>query len=1824
MPPPRLQRPASRIRPLSAVAPARGLDVKIYDEISEKSCPVKREARDPYRMYDPDLYPRCDPEDHVKKKNCENNPRCLYGLGEGKEGIWSSSPALIKALGPDISGALKAVPASETPPDASASTSGYASVASPPPPGFPSGLRNLGATCYLNSQLQALFANRGFRRGVYAWRPPGSALGSGFAPGSGELQQQQHRAPTSEARSQGLSTDCSPAVEHGDRGVAVSAEGGAPAGVEGFPEKLSAGMRGAEGGTAAAGTEVVTLENDDDKIMEELQRVFGHMQEGVAKVYDPARFASLLGIDNGIQQDPQEFNKLLMSLLERCLQRSAPPLRTLVSGLFCGELAYVTRCLTCKTASRNRNAFNDMELQIGSNRTVETCLDSFLQRESLDGDNQYLCEQCGLKRDAVRAIELIRLPAVLSIQLLRYVYSAKTGQRKKITAAVSLPLTLDMGPRLGPQGEDAAGTQKAVVGAKAAGGKGVGGDGEGGGGGGASSFGHPDSVYDLACVLYHKGTNVHSGHYIAEADDSDGVADSAANKTNGEAESESGVGRGKGKRKGRGKGKGGKGRGKDKDAGDVDSEGESGGGKEKRKGKGKGKKVAAYTSTDDEYLPNEKIAKGAAGKRKSRAKVIQRPKRNKTVEEISEDEEEDIDVEGSTGTTAQRDLFSSPSFLSASANCGPSSLAVHPMGAAQPMMGAAQSMRAVKAEGGGGGGGGAGATLGEEPEACSASSTVDVEVLDAAGGGGEEDGEGEEGGEAGESGVGAAGGGKSKGKRQRGSEDAYMLIYVRRGVAWGPGRGDGDKSLLSAGVLAAVEASNAALAKSVSDFHERRRCVEDQMRVRRERYCRLFGAPAKSARPPRKGLGEGRRRRGKWGVGRGEEEGGRGGGEKEEERGAGGGEGARRGGQADVFVHPGPSDNQLGRTLRIDGTTSIAAEEPPSQEDRDLARALAASLATSAPSSVPPSSCSSEILSSSTTTSCSASSSKHVATFGSAAASDQPATVVPPGDFFWVDSSWLKQWSDGERLGMGGEVSGAAANGREASGGGSRGREAAGGGEPGESVATLERAGQGPDPQKARKEEEHEKDEARGGKGREGGALASSPAPLPSEGGVFVDPMRHLPLVCRHGGLHPASVARLKLVSRAVYLGLLAEEGMPPPDRHLAASNYYCAVCVGDHIRRKEVNVTASRESGDLVALLEKPEPPWVDGDGLDGRPDKASPLPSVRPFAISRKWVAELKLYHDQFLRSAAKSAANQPKRGAGAHDNAKDSMKLPDERVNTSITCEHGKLVSERKWAKRKYRLVSAEGWKMVRKMFPLASELEYPAGTPPCVYCQEQDLGEMKLKLDRRNAKSAELLNGPSLKGLRRRNGGVPYGLISAHRGALSKGDDAMAGGNCYFLAESRWMSAWRSHHDSSKAHSEPPGVLLNQGLRCRHGAVVLGRRLRLVIEGQLPALGGATEKRKNGDGHGEGEWEGELGEGERMPVEAEVLTREEWRDLARSGYISQPQGEVGDAPACQGGGGGQTGMEATTEAAEAQSAAIAGSEGTGEGAGAGVAIAAGGGGEGGRKRGESPFTFEVRFVPHKGWSPPICEECMAAARDRAEEAKSVFKDKAVNVLRLKEGEDVPQPDPTLTATGLDGGVGVSATGRPQRKTRASGGTAPIVVICSSDETLGFFKLKVYQSAEVIPRRQTLFLKGVPLNEGTATLQEAGVKAGDTLHLKVEETSADDTADGSLVDDTHLFTEGLATKRPPGLELGFAGTALSGGGGRRATPPLDTQASVVAVDVDGEAGAGEMFMGGEGAGGGGGVGAAMAPFVACPMCTFHNELTVEKCSACGEVFV
>ena len=55
------------------------------------------------------------------------------------------------------------------------------------------------------------------------------------------------------------------------------------------------------------------------------------------------------------------------------------------------------------------------------------------------------------------------------------------------------------------------------------------------------------------------------------------------------------------------------------------------------------------------------------------------------------------------------------------------------------------------------------------------------------------------------------------------------------------------------------------------------------------------------------------------------------------------------------------------------------------------------------------------------------------------------------------------------------------------------------------------------------------------------------------------------------------------------------------------------------------------------------------------------------------------IRLDQPQFLRSTAKDATGQAKGGGCVSGRVKAPLKPPDERVNTSITCDHGNLVSD-----------------------------------------------------------------------------------------------------------------------------------------------------------------------------------------------------------------------------------------------------------------------------------------------------------------------------------------------------------------------------------------------------------------------------------------------------------------------------------------------------------------------------------------------------------------
>ena len=148
--------------------------------------------------------------------------------------------------------------------------------------------------------------------------------------------------------------------------------------------------------------------------------------------------------------------------------------------LFQGQLKSTVMCLTCHKKSVTFDPFVYLSLPVPSSSrtcTVGDCLSLFLREERMSGSSQWNCPQCKCARDAVKKIDVWKLPVILLIHLKRFSHDG--FRYRKITAAVDFPLNrLDM--RDFAQGPTA------------------------------------DQIYDLYAVSNHYGT-MEGGHYTAYA-----------------------------------------------------------------------------------------------------------------------------------------------------------------------------------------------------------------------------------------------------------------------------------------------------------------------------------------------------------------------------------------------------------------------------------------------------------------------------------------------------------------------------------------------------------------------------------------------------------------------------------------------------------------------------------------------------------------------------------------------------------------------------------------------------------------------------------------------------------------------------------------------------------------------------------------------------------------------------------------------------------------------------------------------------------------------------------------------------------------------------------------------------------------------------------------------------------------------------------------------------------------------------------------------------------------------------------------------------------
>ncbi|XP_054160451.1 ubiquitin carboxyl-terminal hydrolase 48-like [Oppia nitens] len=276
-------------------------------------------------------------------KNCTQNIRCLNGLGEKP---WLTQPSS------DSSTAAANV--DDVDPDLDLGKRADNSFV---------GLKNLGATCYVNCLLQVWFHNPIFRSLIYRWNPDHD---------EDEIRLNQLTA-----------SDDLP--DNGND--------------EDFEPKTCIGK---------------------------LQVIFALMQFGVRNSVDPKPIIDCLELDANRQQDAHEFSNLFFSLVEKKLQSQRDDgVRNVIKSQYCGKYAYITSCRTCESQSSRESQFYELDLNIKGCKDISESLNQYLKVENLEGPNQYYCGRCGQKRDAIRYIELRQLPPVLNIQLLRFVFEPR-------------------------------------------------------------------------------------------------------------------------------------------------------------------------------------------------------------------------------------------------------------------------------------------------------------------------------------------------------------------------------------------------------------------------------------------------------------------------------------------------------------------------------------------------------------------------------------------------------------------------------------------------------------------------------------------------------------------------------------------------------------------------------------------------------------------------------------------------------------------------------------------------------------------------------------------------------------------------------------------------------------------------------------------------------------------------------------------------------------------------------------------------------------------------------------------------------------------------------------------------------------------------------------------------------------------------------------------------------------------------------------------------------------------------------------------------------
>ncbi|XP_041564939.1 probable ubiquitin carboxyl-terminal hydrolase FAF isoform X2 [Drosophila elegans] len=281
-------------------------------------------------------------------------------------------------------------------------------VGARPTKGF-CGLKNAGATCYMNSVLQQLYMVPAVRVGILRAHGAATIDGEDFS-GDSDLSGVLGTAPFLPVSALVTFSSSSGGVEDGSQDV---------------------------------------RKNYHVVILKHVQAIFAHLGHSALQFYVPRGLWThfkLQGepVNLREQQDAVEFFMSLFESLDEGLKALGQP--QLMNATLGGSFSDQKICQECPHRYSKEEPFSVFSVDIRNHSSLTESLEQYVKGELLEGADAYHCDKCDKKVVTVKRLCVKKLPPVLAIQLKRFEYDYERVCAIKFNDYFEFPRILDMEP----------------------------------------------------------------------------------------------------------------------------------------------------------------------------------------------------------------------------------------------------------------------------------------------------------------------------------------------------------------------------------------------------------------------------------------------------------------------------------------------------------------------------------------------------------------------------------------------------------------------------------------------------------------------------------------------------------------------------------------------------------------------------------------------------------------------------------------------------------------------------------------------------------------------------------------------------------------------------------------------------------------------------------------------------------------------------------------------------------------------------------------------------------------------------------------------------------------------------------------------------------------------------------------------------------------------------------------------------------------------------------------------------------------------------------